>query len=138
MTYGRDEEDVPFEVVTRFTVEDFLATTEERFRRFPVKSFWEALIDHALLAHEGMDGRSPLPLKQLDVFDVPDKAQFYVGMEPCDCALRGYGYWGLDPRSLIKVWNEWDTTRPGRLYRFGTRKEEFLGRLSNRLKEDLK
>jgi len=136
MTY-RETDDDPVEVVTKLTVEDFLATTEERFRRFPVKSFWEALTDHALLAHEGMDGRPPIPLAKLDTYDVPDKKHFYVGMEPCDCALRGYGYWGLDPRSIIRLWDEWDDIRPGRLYRFGARKQEFLGSLANRLKQDL-
>lgn len=125
------------EVVTKHTVEDFLATSAERFKRFPVKSFWEALIDHTLLAHEGMDGSSPIPLRDLDTYDVPDKKQFYVGMEACSCALRGYGYSYLDPRSLIRVWEEWDRVRPGRLYRFGARKREFLGSLARQLESDL-
>lgn len=127
----------PLEVVTRTTVEDYLATTDERFRRFPVKSFWEALTDHAQLAHEGMDARPPLPLDKLDVYDVPDKKRFYTGMEPCECALRGLGAWALDPRSIIRVWDEWKIVKPGRLYMFGARKQEFLGVLANRLRQDL-
>lgn len=130
-----DDEEVP--VVTNLSLEDFLATSEERFRRFPIKSFWEALVEHAMLAHGTLDGRPPFQPEDLDFYDIPQKKQFYAGMEPCECSLRGYGYQGLDPFSIIKVWKQWEDLRPGRLYKFGPRKQAFLGALANRLEEDL-
>lgn len=130
-----DDEEVP--VITNLTLEDFLATSGERFRRFPIKSFWEALIEHAMLAHGTLGGQPPCGPEDLDFYDIPAKKQFYVGMEPCGCALRGYGYQGLDPFSIIKVWKDWEEVRPGRLYKFGPRKQAFLGALANRLEEDL-
>lgn len=130
------EEDKEVPVVTNHSLEDFLASSAERFNRFPVKSFWEALVEHTMLAHGILDGRPKFEIEEL-LFDVPGKKEFYVGMEPCECALRGYGYYGLDPSSIIKVWKQWEEVRPGRLYKFGPRKQAFLGALANRLEIDL-
>lgn len=131
----RDDEEVP--VVTNLSLEDFLATSEERFKRFPIKSFWEALIEHTLLAHGTLDGRPPCRPEDLDLYDIPEKKQFYAGMEPCECVLRGYGYYGLDPFSIIKVWKNWEEVRPGRLYKFGPRKQAFLKAVADQLEKDL-
>jgi len=66
-------------------------------------------------------------------------------LEPCDCPLRGSHYVGdydikhigLDPESVLETHRQWEENRPVQLKRFGAKSVTNLGRVAERLTEDL-